>query len=620
MADDKVNILLVDDQPSKLLTYESVLEDLDANLIKAQSPREALRVLLQTDIAIILMDVSMPELDGFQLAEMIRDHPRFKDTAIIFVSAVRMTDLDFLRGYQMGGVDYVAVPVVPEVLRAKVRIFADLYRKTRQLQEINASLERMVADRTASLESTARRLGEAEARRSLALKAGRMGSWDWDLATGDIFFDANQCRIAGLLPDTVRPSLALIRSLAHPEDLPALERILGALSPDEPVAQMEFRINRPDGQLRWCYGTAALTLDAEGRPSRISGVAVDITDRKLAALHQELLAREIDHRARNALAIVQSIVRLSRADDADAYREAVEGRIGALSRAHTLLAHHRWQGADLRTIVADELAAFAGEGGAAALSGPPFTLQPAIAQSVALAIHELTTNAAKYGALSMRQGRVAVDWRVVEGVLEIRWSEMGGPPVEAPTRGGFGHRLIHATIGNQPGSDVNLSWERSGLKCRLAIPIDPSAEVAETSRAEHEGDSPVGAGQRVLLVEDEALVGLMMADVLSDLGATVLGPLRTVPEALSVASEAAIDAAILDVTLGEDSVYPVAEALIDRNIPFAFVTGYGSESIDRRFAAAPVLLKPVSVPDLASFLSRQRDMAARGRSPLAMRA
>jgi CheY-like chemotaxis protein len=132
--DEKVNILLVDDQPAKILSYEVILKDLGENLIKVTSGRQALEQLLKVDVAVILVDVSMPDLDGFELAALIRQHPRFETTAIIFVSAVHFTDIDRLRGYAMGAVDYVPVPVIPEVLRAKVRVFVDLYRKTRQLR------------------------------------------------------------------------------------------------------------------------------------------------------------------------------------------------------------------------------------------------------------------------------------------------------------------------------------------------------------------------------------------------------------------------------------------------------------------------------------------------------
>ncbi len=148
---DPINILLVDDQPSKLLGYEAILSELGENLIKASSGREALECLLKHDIAVMLIDVVMPEIDGFELAAMIRAHPRYRNTAMIFVSALAHSELDRARGYEKGAVDYVSVPIVPELLLAKVRVFAELYRKTRQLELLNAELERRVEERTAEL-------------------------------------------------------------------------------------------------------------------------------------------------------------------------------------------------------------------------------------------------------------------------------------------------------------------------------------------------------------------------------------------------------------------------------------------------------------------------------------
>ena len=162
---DPVNILLVDDQPSKLLTYESILGELGENLIKVSSATEALDYLLRQDVAVVLVDVVMPDLDGYELAAMIRQHPRFQQTSIIFVSALLLTDLDRLRGYECGAVDYVPVPVVPEILRAKVSVFAELYRKTRALERLNAELEQRVAERTAALEATTTALQEADRRK-----------------------------------------------------------------------------------------------------------------------------------------------------------------------------------------------------------------------------------------------------------------------------------------------------------------------------------------------------------------------------------------------------------------------------------------------------------------------
>jgi signal transduction histidine kinase len=155
---DKVNILMVDDQVGKLLSYEAILAELNENLIKATSGREAMEILLKNEIAVVLMDVSMPELDGFELAELIRQHPRFEKTAIIFVSAVHLTDLDRLKGYQRGAVDYISVPVVPELLRAKVSVFAELHRKTRDLEMLNFELRCLSARLIAAQDDERRRL------------------------------------------------------------------------------------------------------------------------------------------------------------------------------------------------------------------------------------------------------------------------------------------------------------------------------------------------------------------------------------------------------------------------------------------------------------------------------
>lgn len=153
---DRINILMVDNDPRKLLTYEAVLGELGANLIRAHSPNEALERLLDTDIAVVLMDVNMPGLDGFQLTDIIREHPRYQDVAIIFVSGTRMTDADRLTGYEHGAVDYISVPIIPELLRAKVRVFAELRRKTRELELLNDNMRR-VSTRMIAMQDEERR-------------------------------------------------------------------------------------------------------------------------------------------------------------------------------------------------------------------------------------------------------------------------------------------------------------------------------------------------------------------------------------------------------------------------------------------------------------------------------
>src|SRR5215208_6772842 len=200
-------------------------------------------------VNILLVDVCMPDLDGFQLASMIRDHPRFQKTAIIFVSAIHLTDVDYMRGYEVGAVDYVPVPVVPEVLRAKVKVFAELYRKTRQLEQLNQELERRVAERTAELQASTARLLESEQRRSVALAAGQMGSWDWDVITGDCVWDAGQYRIFGVDPDGFAPTFDKVRTFIHAEDLERIKALLDQGLEHEPTFQIEARLIRPNGEM-----------------------------------------------------------------------------------------------------------------------------------------------------------------------------------------------------------------------------------------------------------------------------------------------------------------------------------------------------------------------------------
>ena len=262
---DAVNVLLVDDQPGKLLSYEVMLEELGENLISTSSAKEALAYLLKAEVAVILVDVCMPELDGFELAKMIREHPRFQKTAIIFISAIHMSETDYLRGYQAGAVDYLSVPVVPELLRAKVRVFAELFRKTRELHLLNEELELRVAERTEALNASTEQLRKSEEARSLALASGNMGSWDWEVEGDTWFWDEGQSRIFGVEHDGFAPSVEKIRKFIHSDDLPAFTRAIDSLSRNTPSFDIEVKILRPNGDLRWCRLVAAAAAGRQGR-------------------------------------------------------------------------------------------------------------------------------------------------------------------------------------------------------------------------------------------------------------------------------------------------------------------------------------------------------------------
>jgi len=592
--DEKVNILLVDDQPSKLLTYEVILRELGDNLITASSGKEALEQLLRNEIAVVLMDVSMPELDGFELASMIREHPRFQKIAMIFVSAIYLAEIDHLRGYEMGAVDYVPVPVVPEVLRAKVRVFTDLYRKNRQLERLNAELERRVSERTAELEASTIQLLQSEQRRSLALAAGNMGSWDWDLLSGTVVWDEGQHAIYGVTPGEFVVTPEHFKVLILPEDWEQLQHGMQSLLEQGQPHQAEYRVRRPNGEVRWCASTAAATKNRDGKVVRISGVTVDITERREAEERQALLAREVDHRAKNAMAIVQSIVRLTKAGSISSYISIIEGRIKALSRAHALLSSSRWQGADLDKLADEELAPYrSSHVDRLGIFGPKVTLEPTKAQTLALALHELATNAVKYGALSSASGKLALWWETQPDALTIHWHETAGPETHAPSVTGFGTQIITGSIERQLGGKTKFEWLPAGLRCTLTIPRGERMDHAEKTEEPAAVRAAPLRARRVMVVEDEALVALVLADQLAELGLSVVGPCSTVAEAKAVADKGDFEAAILDVNLGGELVYPVADLLTSRGIPFVFVTGYGRESIDRRFAGTPVLEKPV---------------------------
>jgi PAS domain S-box-containing protein len=284
-ADEKVNILMVDDQPAKLLSYEVMLAELGENLIKAASPKEALEVLLKTDVAVVLMDVSMPELDGFQLAAMIRQHPRFQRIAIIFISAVHLTDLDQLRGYQQGAVDYISVPVVQELLRAKVRVFAELYRKTRQLETLNRELEHRVLERTEELATKAGLLERLNAQ-----LAARNQELDAIIHTApDIIFsrkaDGSRDYISDRFYDFTGAAAGSANGFGwldyvHPEDKE--QAMTDWMRSVESGAnyEAEYRLRSREGSYRWFRARAIPIRDA-GKIAKWYGTCSDIHDSKL---------------------------------------------------------------------------------------------------------------------------------------------------------------------------------------------------------------------------------------------------------------------------------------------------------------------------------------------------
>jgi two-component sensor histidine kinase len=240
--------------------------------------------------------------------------------------------------------------------------------------------------------------------------------------------------------------------------------------------------------MRWCLGTAVAAKDASGRVDRIRGITMDITERKELEACQLLLAREVDHRTKNALAVVHAIVSLTRADDIDQFSAAVEARIQTLARAHGLLSDSRWRGAKIADLIQGELAQFRpADPERVQMSGRSLTLHPSAVQALALAVHELAANAARHGALSGPAGRIQIAWEQHGDELALRWSESGGPCPQPHTaregvreglpQKGLGMRIIRASVETQLCGGVEFDWRPDGLLCVIRMPCQPKTEL-----------------------------------------------------------------------------------------------------------------------------------------------
>lgn len=332
---------------------------------------------------------------------------------------------------------------------------------------------------------------------------------------------------------------------------------------------------------------------------------------KRAEETERLLIREVDHRAKNVLAVVQSLAQLTPFENKDQYVQALSGRIGSLARAHSLLSTARWSGVDLHDLLRLELDPYGVEGeGQVTLDGPPALIDAQAAQSLALVVHELATNASKYGALSRPLGRLNVSWSWgVGNALNLIWREDAGAHVASPARRGFGSTLIESAV-KQLGGRVELTWRPQGLKVRLDILKGAQHRATESTPAYRPGlsteESPALRDQRVLIVEDEAVVAMELTRVLTAAGAKVVGPAGTIEEALNLLDDQPIDRALLDVNLGGRLITPVARALTRRRIPFVYLTGYQEPDVDD----GPILRKPVAPSALLGALARGAPVAA----------
>lgn len=328
-------------------------------------------------------------------------------------------------------------------------------------------------------------------------------------------------------------------------------------------------------------------------------------ERESARQRQELLIAELNHRVRNILALMRAIVGQSRegADSVAAFASVLGERIQALARAHDQITRDAWGPAPLRSLIEAETSAYLGrEAHRVRLEGPEVLLQPQAFSTLALVFHELVTNAAKHGALRDSSGSIGVDWQLEpEGGLTIGWRETNGPPVQAPTRRGFGSTIIERSVPYDLHGEAEVTYERGGLAARFRVPAhhivaNPVPEGAERASAQRRGDTPPPAsGGRALVVEDNMIVAMEAEDILRELGFEQTESVASVATALRQIEAARPDFALLDVNLGRETSFPVADRLSELGVPFVFATGYGDHAVvPAAHGERPRLSKPFS--------------------------
>lgn len=392
------------------------------------------------------------------------------------------------------------------------------------------------------------------------------------------------------------------------EDAPVARLLRG-----EVVAQEDLRVIFGDGAEAVCRFSGAPLRSVAGRITGAVLTFADVTEEKASEERRALLMNELDHRVRNMLATISAMVRLSAsgAPDKAALVRILEGRIGAMTRTHGLLTRNSWRGAVLREIVRDEVQPYASPDRLSMEGRDEVVLPPQDAVDFALVIHELATNAAKYGAWSGPQGRVEVGWRLTDGtrpVVHVTWRERGGPPVVPPARTGFGSQLIRSAFRRAEGAGIDLRHEPQGVVCDIVIPLRPGpawAPLVPPSPAVLPAAAPGALSDMlVLLVEDEAVVRLELAAALETAGARVLGPAASVAEAHELADRGRPDAAVLDINVGGETVAPLADALVARGVPVVFTSGYRSlDLLPPGLRTMPLLQKPVRPDELIAALS-----------------
>lgn len=587
MPNRPIRFLLVDDVCENMVALEALLRREGLEVHMARSANEALEMMLVTDFQLAFVDVQMPGINGYELAELMRGTERTREIPIIFVTAADRSEARRFRGYEAGGVDYIFKPIDPVILKSKAEVFFRLARQARDLERQRDELR-----------------GIAHAR-DLAIASLRAHSDNSPLALVECDSDltvrgwsGGAARIFGIAAETVI-GRKLNEVGCFDDETPRM--LSGWLNSHDALARhtAEVVAKGHSGEIHCELYGSVLADPAHGGLS-LSLQILDVTERHQAEKVRLLLLRELNHRIKNTLANVQAIMRqtMRTSDDMSGFRDRFSGRVHALARAHSILSDVTWSSASLGQVIDDQIRAGTLDGDSLDRSGPEVALAPENTLRLALALHELGTNAAKYGALSVPGGRVGLNWRIEGSELVLVWRESGGPSVTAPRAPGFGTTLISTGIGD---NRAEVDWRPEGVV--WTIRVGRGFEVANSDPIVFSSSGPSGEtdtrvdGYRILLVEDEPLVAMDISASLEDFGATVVRVARTLDEAISAARLEDLDLALLDGNLMGEPVDLVAEALSKRGVPFCFVSGYGPEHLPKGFTDAPVLVKPVD-PDM----------------------
>jgi PAS domain S-box-containing protein len=325
------------------------------------------------------------------------------------------------------------------------------------------------------------RIREAHERMALALDITGLGTWDRDLVTNNVVWSEGMYRIFGRGHDEFHGNPDQVLSFVHPDDRAAFRKAFeDTIQGSGTGFGQEFRIVRPDGEVRWVLRRAQVIRSGDGRPLSMLGVALDITERRDREDHIAFLMRELAHRSKNLVAVIQAIAHQTarHSDNVSEFTERFSSRLVSLARTHDLLTGKERNGAVLEDLVHAQLEPFAErDSGRLSVKGPPIVLDEGATQSVGLALHELATNAAKYGALSVPQGRVGIEWTLIEGAggrqsLRLTWRERNGPLVRKPTRKGFGHIVVERTLAESLQGEVRLDFAPDGLRWEVELPPD----------------------------------------------------------------------------------------------------------------------------------------------------